>query len=167
MRYTFISIGLMPFYYLYSLFNLDVLILESLVTNKNVIRQNVTIHFFWIPGSARGIPQFKLVFTHWARKPQKWTLINMSKMPKWFLSIFEISSPCATTNFLIKKFDLQMTFYYEKTQQNILAFYFRHLGREIQNSKMITLPYQCSSSYFQNIFFEKGILEKVKWSMKK
>ena len=43
----------------------------------------------------------------------------------------------------------------------------RHLGRENQTCKMIALPDQYSSEYIQKIFWEKGILEKVKWGMKK
>ena len=35
-------------------------------------------------------------------------------------------------NFFDKTIDLQMTLNCEKTQQNIFAFFFRHLGRENQ-----------------------------------
>ena len=42
-------------------------------------------------------------------------------------------------NLFDKTIDLQMTLNCEKTQQNILAFFFRHLGRENQNSKLIAL----------------------------
>ena len=45
-------------------------------------------------------------------------------------------------NFLIES-DLQMTLNYEKTKQ-YLAYFFKHLGTENQNSKVI-LPYQYSS----------------------
>ena len=46
--------------------------------------------------------------------------------------------------FFDKRIDLQMTLNYEK-YHNILIFFFRHLGRENQNSKKIALPYQYSS----------------------
>ena len=59
-----------------------------------------------------------------------------------------------------------MALNYEKTH-NISTLFFRNSGRENRNSKMIALPFPYSSSFFQKYVFEKGILEKVKWSMKK
>ena len=50
---------------------------------------------------------------------------------------------------------------------NIFASFFKHLGRENQNSKMIALPHQYSGKYFQKYCFEKGILEITIWSMTK
>ena len=43
-------------------------------------------------------------------KPQKWTLINMSKMPWWFLLILDIMR---ANNYVIINIDLQMTLNYE------------------------------------------------------